>query len=113
MAEKNYPVGWAAVAGNDSPGASNISGQHTMMGGRAGRASLTTQRRAPQGVRPPIQSRGAIGPPPGTAAPHRVQQNGNLAAAANPAPADTVAVIPIGVSPVTKQFSDLLNLTEM
>jgi hypothetical protein len=45
--------------------------------------------------------------------PAQAQQNGNLAAAANPAPADTAAVVPYGVTPVTTQFGNLLDLTEM
>ena len=45
--------------------------------------------------------------------PAQAQQNGNLAAAANPAPANTAAVVPYGVAPVTTQFGNLLDLTEM
>ena len=112
MAETNYPIGWDAQAGNDSPGASNLSGQHTMMGGKAGRAGLTSQRSIARPAGMPIQSRGAIGPPAGTPPPTRAHQNGNLAGAANPAPADT-SLPTRGIQPVTKQFSDLLNLTEM
>jgi hypothetical protein len=51
------------------------------------------------------------GPPAGTT-PAQAQQNGNLAGASNPAPADTTAPL-VGVDPVTNQFANLLNLTEM